>query len=241
LQELKERDITCLRPGDAYYPQALQGRSDATIYVKGDARAINASAVTFLPSIKPSDREIQAVLACVREIACPSVSVLVGYSARVERPAIRIALEQGAHVIICVTEGILLFNVRKDLRDIWDESRVSIISAAKPNQKWYSGNAGRATAVKLALGSVAVVSDPTPTWLRNFARDDAYIPERTLFVLDYGEKREEIARILNRLNARRIRRSRCTGRPNVREIMDIIREHNERGSVTEAHLMPNQI
>jgi O-acetyl-ADP-ribose deacetylase (regulator of RNase III) len=228
LRELDNLGIVRLRPGDVYYPQRLRGRSDATIYVKGDPRAIDAAVVGFLPSIKPSDREIQAVLACVREIARPSVSVLVGYSAQVERPVIRIALEQGAHVIICLAEGILQFSVRRDLQDIWDESRVTIISAAKPTQKWFRGGAGKASLIELALADAAIVSDPSPAWLRNFARNDTYKAQGALFFLNYGEERTEVAELVRQLNARLVGRNRQTGTPNVREVIEIVSQESQR-------------
>ncbi|MBA7602235.1 hypothetical protein ES703_09321 [subsurface metagenome] len=234
LRELDKIGIMRLRPGDAYYPQRLRGRSDATIYMEGDPRAIDAPVVAFLPSIKPSDREKQAVLACVREIARPSVSVLVGYSAQVERPVIRVALEQGAHVIICLAEGILQFSVRRDLQDIWDKSRVTIISAAKPTQKWFRGGAGKASVIELALADVAIVSDPAPAWLRNFSRNDTNRVQGALFFLNYGEERGEVVELLRRLNARLIGRSRQTGRPNVREVMEIVSEENQRKAVPVA-------
>jgi len=184
-----------------------------------------------LPSIKPSGREIQGVLACVREIARPSISVLVGYSAQVERPVIRVALEQGAHVIMCLAEGILQFSVRRDLQDIWDKSRVTIISAAKPTEKWFRGGAGKASVIKLSLADVAVVSDPAPAWLRNFSRIDTNRVQSALFFLNYGEERAEVAEVLRRLNARLIGRCRQTGRPNVREIIEIVSEENRRKAV----------
>ena len=219
LDRLDELGIKQLRSGDPGYPDGLRGRSGATIYLRGDEEALRGRVVAILTSIKPSEREIQGVVDCVRELADPSVSIMTGYSAKADRPVIRAALEQGANVIICLVEGIFLFSVRRDLRDVWDESRVTVISAAKPQQKWYPGGVGKATAIKLSLANVALVSDPYPKWLPAFVRNGTTMIRSRVFYLDYGGMPEDIKASLWQLHAKPLGRSRETGKPNIAELL----------------------
>jgi putative DNA methylase len=219
LARLEELGIKRLRSGDPGYPEALRGRSGATVYLKGDVESLKGPMVAVIPSIQPSEREIQGVVACVRELANPSVHILTGYSAKADRPVIRTALEQGAHVIICLVEGILLFNIRRDLQDVWDEDRVTVLSSAKPQQKWYPGGVGKATAIKLSLANVSLISDPYPKWLSSFVHNGTDGIRSKMFYLDYGGMQENIKAYLRKLNAKPLGRSRESGKPNVAEVL----------------------
>ena len=214
--------ILRLRPGDPRYPEGLRGKSDATVYVKGDPGVLKELMVAVVPSIKPADREIQGLVACVKEIASPTVHILAGYSPQADRAVLRTALEQGAHVIICLVEGILEFKVRKDLEDVWDEERVTVISGAKPTDKWFPGGVGKATALKLALSKAALVSDPDPEWLRSFSRNGTDRVRSHLFYLYYGSLRDDTAALLQQLQAKAIGRNRQTGRPDVASLLALV-------------------
>ncbi|BBO66307.1 hypothetical protein DSCA_02370 [Desulfosarcina alkanivorans] len=219
LARLKELGIKRLQSGDPGYPETLRGRSGATVYLRGDVEALSGPMVAVIPSIKPSEREIQGVVACVKELTNPGVRILTGYSAKADRPVIRTALEQGAHVIICLVEGILLFNIRRDLQDVWDEDRVTVLSAAKPQQKWYPGGVGKATAIKLSLADAALISDPSPKWLSGFARNRTAGICGRIFYLNYGDMQEDIKISLRELHAKPLSRSRKSGKPNVAEVL----------------------
>ncbi len=241
LARLDDLGIKRLQSGDIGYPAALRGKSAAAVYMKGDVEVPNGRIVAVLPSIKPSEREMQGVLACVEELAGPNVCILTGYSAKADRPVIRAALEQGAHVIICLVEGILQFSIRRDLQDVWDEHRVTVISAAKPQEKWYSGGVGKATAVKLSLANVALVSDPAPSWLRGFAQNGTAGVSK-LFYLDYGNIQEDVKTVLLQLQATPLGRSRESGKPNVAAVLAALtpcqQSQNETGDL--AHVAEEQ-
>ncbi len=222
LSKLDDLGIARLRPGDPGYPQCLAGRSDATIYVKGDTQKLSQPSVAFLPSIKPEDREKSAVLACVQEIANPGVTLLFGYSPYADRPLIRAALEQGANIVICLVEGLLEFKIRRDLNDVWDDLRVTVISAAKPTQRWFSGGVGKATHTKLALARVAVISDPSPDWLRSVVRHRAAPADLDLFCLNYGRREPSLDQLFKQLNAKPLSRSRETKKPKMDDILAAI-------------------
>ncbi|MBP7427881.1 MAG: macro domain-containing protein [Candidatus Hydrogenedentes bacterium] len=224
IAELESHGILRLRPGDPRYPARLRGKSDATVYVKGDPGVLNGPLVAVLPSVKPTDREIQGLVACAKEIARPEIALLSGYSPHADRAVVRVALEQGARVVICLVEGILEFRVRKDLQDVWDEERVTVISVAKPTEKWFAGGIGKATAIKLALSKTALVSDPDPEWLRTFVRNGVGGLRTRLFYLHYGGLRDDIAGLLRQMQAKAIGRNRQDGKPCVAELLDSVAE-----------------
>ena len=217
--QLDDLGIERLRPGDDGYPDTLRGRSDATLYVKGKVSVLNERVVAVISSIKPSDLEINSLLTFVKELNDPSIHIMTGYSPNSDRLVIRAILEQGAHVIICIVEGILLFKVRQDLQDVWDDTRVTVISTAKPRQKWYAGGTGKATAIKLALSGATVISDPSPVWLQSFVRNHEKEVRSKLFHFNYGDMQEDVKDCLRQLKSKPLGKIRESGKPNIAKVL----------------------
>jgi len=183
---LIEHGIQTLEPGDELYPSALRGRSAIKLYVKGSPQQLALPNLFLLPSVKPSEREIEAAMKAVSMTMHPGVSLLVGYGAAIERPAIRLALEKGSDIIIFISEGILGFQVRRDLLDVWDENRIIIISAAKPLERWSPSAAFRTKDLQLSIANATLITDNSVQAISKMLLQKASHHLPPIFYLDYG-------------------------------------------------------
>jgi O-acetyl-ADP-ribose deacetylase (regulator of RNase III) len=223
---MRSEGVTIARPGDKEFPDVLKGTSAATLYIKGDPSMLDRSLLAVLPSLKPSQREVSAATACINAIVRPGITLIVGYGPSIERPITRIAISKGADVVIMLADGIANFRIRQDLQDIWDDSRITVITAAKPSQKWYPGAASRAKDLQLTLAKVGLITDPSPRWISKFIKERASFQQPRLFYVNYqldGGPTNEILEV----GAKPIGRIADTGEPNVAPIMECLEADNE--------------
>lgn len=218
---LKKLGIMRVGPGAPGYPSRLQGITASDLYVKGEQHILNSPMLALLPSIKPTEKEEIAADAFVKELARPGITFLLGYGAGIERNSIRAVLAKGGRVAIWFAEGIMNFRIRKDLQDVWDDSRIAIVSSAGPNDRWHSSSAMRARNLQLATASVALITDPAPQWLTRSLTHNGKRILPSLFFINY-QAGKDMQEILGGLRASQVGRSAETGEPNVKPILDAL-------------------
>jgi len=196
--------IKTIEPGNAFYPEVLRGKTAAKFYVKGDSQKLNAPLLAILPSTKHTPQEINAAMTVSDSITRPGITLLIGYSAAIERPLIKSALEKGADVVIFLAEGILNFRVRKDLLDVWDENRITVVSAAKPNERWNPTIAFRAKDLQLSLASTVIITDSEPQAISKilYQKSSTHLPP--IYYIDYGTNNTNIRNTFSKIKAQKL-------------------------------------
>ncbi|MBP8988702.1 MAG: DUF1156 domain-containing protein [Clostridia bacterium] len=202
--KLDAEGIKTIEPGNDFFPKALQGKTAAKIYVKGDPQKLNSPLLAIFPSMKPMPEEINAAITVSDSIMRPGITLLIGYSAAIERPLIRSALEKGADVVIFLAEGILDFRVRKDLLDVWDENRITVVSAAKPSERWNPALAFRAKDIQLSLASVGIITDAEPLAISKmlYQKSSSNLPP--IYYIDYGKTNAIISNTFSKIKAQKL-------------------------------------
>ncbi|MFZ4439830.1 MAG: macro domain-containing protein, partial [Syntrophales bacterium] len=201
---LDAEGIITVDPGDDLFPIPLRGRTAAKLYIKGDPQKLNLPLLTILPSMKPTQHEIDATATAIESIMRPGITLLVGYGATIERPAMKKALEKGADVVVFLAEGILGFQVRKDLLDVWDENRIVVISLTKPLERWSPSTSFRAKDLQLSLASVAIITDPEPQPISKMLLQKASQKLPPIYYIDYGKKDENIINTFKKIKAQNL-------------------------------------
>jgi len=222
LEKLQSLGVAVISPDHERYPEALRGKSAAVLYAKGNMNLLRRPVLALFPSAKPSKREVNAATACIEAIAQPGVTLLLGYGPAIERPSIRVALEKGADVALFFSEGIINFRVRRDLQDIWDENRVLVFSAAKPNQRWSTSLAFRTKNLQLTMAKAALITDPSPDWLSKLLKKQAPSQLPTVFYVNYDTADSSTKSIFGDIRAFPIGRSTESGKPNMAPIMECL-------------------
>ncbi|MDO8728095.1 MAG: macro domain-containing protein [Candidatus Methanoperedens sp.] len=201
-EKLVHQGVKIIKPSDNFLPLALKGRTASPMYIKGNDALLKQPILAFLSSLKPDEREIKAALKCLELVARPGLSIMVGYSPLLDRPIIRKALELGSDIIIAFPEGLLNFGVRKDIKDVWDENRIAILTLSSPNQRWAPQTASRAKELSMAFANVVIITDCNPQWLSRFAeRKEFHIP---CFYINYDRSCAESLELSNIFNAKPI-------------------------------------
>ena len=201
-EELIHWDVSIVQPDSDLFPPALCEKRISSLYVKGNDQILKRPILTFLSSMKPGESEVNAALACLEHVARPGLGIMVGYEHRLSRPIIRRALNLGSDIIISFPEGILNFSVRRDLKNVWVDERIAVVTQAAPRQKWNRSSehsdALKAKYLSLALANVALITDQDPTWLPNIAKT-INIP---LFYVNYGKFESMPSESLGMVNAK---------------------------------------
>lgn len=197
-EELIRQGVNIVQSDSDSFPPALREKMISSLYVKGDDQILKRPILTFLSSMKPGACEVNAALACLELVARPGLVIMVGYEHRLSRPIIRRAMKLGSDVIISFPEGLLNFSVRGDVKDVWDEKRIAVVTHAAPRQRWNPGVTLKAKYLSLALANVALITDQDPTWLPDLAKTIS-IP---LFYINYGELESMPPESLGMVNAK---------------------------------------
>ncbi len=201
-EELIRKGVNIVQSDSDLFPPALREKMISSLYVKGNDQILKRPILTFMSSRKPEEREVNAALTCLELVARPGLSIMVGYEPRLSRPIIRRALKLGSDVIISFPEGILNFSVRRDLKNVWADERIAVVTQAAPRQKWNRSSAHsdalKAKYLSLALANVALITDQDPTWLPDLAKTIS----SPLFYINYGELESMPSESLGMVNAK---------------------------------------
>jgi len=218
IDELKAEGIAIIGPGDDSYPAVLKGKSASVLYLKGDAGIFGEPILSVVLSDKPQDRELKAVSECIDIVVKSDITIMFSYGVS-ERILIRKALENRGKVILCLAEGIMNFTVRKDLKDVWDDNRVTVISTSKPCDRWSPIAAFKVKYLELTFSHATLISDPEPQWLAKFAQASELRQMPQIFYLRYSPENENTREIFHKLHAQSIGRSPLTGNPNMHPVL----------------------
>jgi adenine-specific DNA methylase/O-acetyl-ADP-ribose deacetylase (regulator of RNase III) len=201
-EKLVHQGVKIIKPSDNFFPLALKGRTASPMYIKGNDALLKQPILAFLSSLKPDEREIKAALKCLELVARPGLSIMVGYSPLLDRPIIRKALELGADIIVAFPEGFMNFNVRNDIKDVWDEHRIVVLTLSAPNQRWNPQTASKAKELSMAFANAVLITDCNSQWLSRFAeRKEFHIP---CFYINYDRSCAESLELSNLFNAKPI-------------------------------------
>jgi len=196
---LTDQGVKIIQPDMDMFPSTLRGKMASSLYIKGNDQFLEQPILAFFGSQKPDEKEVNAALAYLDLVARPGLSIMVGYAPHLDRPVIRRALELGSNVIISFPEGLLKFRVRNDLKDVWDDKRISVLTLASPKQKWSPQVASEAKHLSLAFANAALITDKNPKWLsRSIKSMKVNVP---LFYANYEDLGSELSKSLKSVNA----------------------------------------
>ncbi|MBU3968206.1 MAG: DUF1156 domain-containing protein, partial [Euryarchaeota archaeon] len=223
-EKLVNQGVNIIQPNSNLFPLALKGRTASSLYVKGNDALLKQPILTILSSLKPDEREIKVALSCLELVARPGLSIMVGYGHLLDRPIIIKALELGADVIIALPEGLLNFGIRNDIKDVWDEHRIVVLTLSAPNQIWNPQAASRAKELSMAFATAALITDCNPQWLSRFVeRKEIHIP---FFYINYDRSSAESLELSNGFNAKPIGEGAQINVPHVTPLLEALGINN---------------
>ena len=178
---------------------------------------------------------------CARTAAQEKFVITSGNAKGVDRATHREALESGGSTVIVLPEGMDNFRIAPELREVWDWSRVLVVSQFDPSAIWRSYYAMDRNKTIMALSCAMIVVEAGEKGGTRAAGEDALRLKVPLFAVDYGFD-ESVApgnRELIRRGAKPLKKSRESGNPNLSELLSdaeafcaTVREKSQRVSAS---------
>ena len=216
--------VALLEPGQPNYPGSMSlGGKAPVLSTLGNLDLIDTPGLGFCGSRKVSQKGITVTVDCAEQAVDAGFTVISGNAAGVDLAAHHTALACGGATVLILAEGIERFRIRKELRPVWDWTRVLVISQFAPQAMWQAYRAMERNDVIIALSRVMIVVEAGETGGTLAAGLRTLQIGKSLFVADY-ENVEEVApgnaQLLGR-GASRLRRSRETGRASIAALWEI--------------------
>lgn len=192
------------------------------IHCLGNKDLLLKPAVGFCGSRKASPRGLETADDCSAQSAAQKIVVVSGNAAGVDLHAHYHALLNGGDTVLVIPEGINHFRIRSQFKDVWDWSRVLVISQFKPDTPWRAYHAMARNKVILGLSSAMIVIEAGATGGTLDAGKSALDARVPLFVANYANENAEALgnKILLSLGGQPLGRSKETRRANMQRVWD---------------------
>jgi DNA processing protein len=217
--------ITTIDRGNELYPDRLEAllgkRAPEHLWVVGNIDLMKQHAVSFCGARDASEKGIEAAALCARTATAHEFVVTSGNARGVDRATHREALANGGATILVLPEGLDHFRIAPELRDVWDWERVLVVSQFEPKTVWRAYHAMDRNKVIMALSCAMIVVEAGEKGGTRAAGEEALRLHIPLFAVDYGFD-ETVApgnRVLISKGAKRLKRSRETGEPNLSALL----------------------
>lgn len=165
-ERLGDQDLTAVLLGDAGYPVLLAASRAAppVLFVRGPQELLHLPGVGTCGSRHATEESLRAARAGSEVVAACGFNLVSGYARGVDMVTHTGALAQGGTTTIVLAEGIERFRIRRgEFADLWDPSRVVVVSQFSPTQPWSAGAAMARNAVISGLSRALVVAQAGET------------------------------------------------------------------------------
>lgn len=224
--KIKSHDVRFNTVLDQSYPVKLKSllklNTPPVLSMIGNINLLSNRTVGFSGSRKVSEKGIAITKDCVDQLSQEkSLSIVSGYAQGVDKEAHYTALASGGSTIIVLPNGISSFNVRQELKDVWDWDRVLVISEYLPKDKWSVSRAMNRNNTIIGLSDIMVVVEAGLTGGSLDAGLRTLEDSKPLYVPFYSDYPESALgnKVLLERGAKCIRRSRQSNRANVMALL----------------------
>jgi DNA processing protein len=211
---------------DDQYPKRLASllgvNAPVELNVMGNLDLLHGHAISFCGARNVSEKGIEAAVLCARGAVRNNFIVTSGNARGVDRATHYEALASGGATILVLPEGLDQFRIAPELRDVWDWNRVLVVSQFVPQTVWRAYQAMQRNRVIMGLSCAMIVIEAGEKGGTRAAGEDALKLRVPLFAVDYGYD-ESVApgnRVLIERGAKRLKRTRETGEPNLSTLIE---------------------
>lgn len=158
-EDLLSRDVTAVLRETSEYPRLLDQIPNAppVLFCSGRLSLLSAPSVGICGSRRVSNEGLRAATICGSTAASQGLVAVSGYARGVDMATHVSALKSGGTTIIVLPEGINHFRVKREIANVWDSSRVLVVSQFSPTQTWTAGGAMTRNSVIIGLSLALVV------------------------------------------------------------------------------------
>jgi len=226
--ELLKHNVRMLSIIDTDYPEGLRdalGESAPVLLLcLGNVELLQRVSVGFCGSREASEKGMSTARDSATLLANDKINIVSGFAAGVDMNAHRAALAAGGTTTVVLAEGILRFRVKKDIRDLWDDSRTLVVSEFGPNLPWSVSHAMQRNKTICGLSRAMVLIEARSTGGSIEAGRDCLRMGLPLFAAVYEGSPDSATgnEELLRNGAKRLMNSRSRDLPNMAPVLEAI-------------------
>lgn len=225
---------------DSIYPKELLNllsrRAPSILSYMGNIALLRKKKIAFSGSRRASEKGLWITKDCIDQLASINdICIVSGYAAGIDTIAHYEALTKGASTIIILPEGISHFTIRKELKPVWDWSRVLVISEFFPSDKWLEGRAMQRNHTIIGISDAVVVVEAGETGGSMATGVETLKAGKMLYVPKYASAPESALgneRLLHN-GAHPLARSPKTHRTNLEKMISVLNNHNGQHTLFE--------
>lgn len=237
-------EVVTLSPDSPGYPAqvaATYGKKAPVLHTCGNLALLGRPGIGFCGSRKASGKGLETAADCADQAAAVGYAVVSGNAAGVDFTAHRAALKAGGTTVLVLPEGISHFRIRKDLKDVWDWTRVLVISQFEPAASWQAFRAMTRNGLIISLSRAMIVIEAGTKGGTLEAGLSTLKAGKPLFVAYYQDMNEQAPgnAILLERGGMWLAKLKATGRANLRRVLEAVENPSEGESVNVSE--PRQV
>lgn len=228
-----DENVNFLNIIDSNYPLLLKDlklNSPPILTYIGNIDLLNSKKIGFCGSRKSSEKGLNIAKDISEQVVNKKITVVSGYASGIDQQTHFYSLKSGGNTIIILPNGINHFKIKKFIKDVWDWSRILVISEFKPNEIWTVSRAMQRNSTIISLSNVMVLIEAKAKGGSIDAGYKALELNKPLFApVYYGMPIEAKGNeIMLKKGALPLKRNRHTNRTNLKKIFEIIDKDNNK-------------
>lgn len=190
-QQIASMEAQVISSSDSRYPDSLRkvfgALASPDIWYLGNDELLEKDGVGFCGSRNATENGVAVAADCARQLSEQGVLVVSGYAPGVDMASHEAALASGGTTIVVLAEGIDHFRVKKSIREVWDWTRVLVISYFPKTAIWRADRAMDRNKAIVAISKAVIVIEARDKGGTLNAGYCALEMRRPLFVALYDE------------------------------------------------------
>ncbi len=194
----------------------------------GNINLLNTKKIGFCGSRKSSEKGLNIAKDISEQVVNKDITVVSGYASGIDQQTHYYSLKSGGKTIIVLPSGINHFKIKKFIKEVWDWSRILVISEFKPNEIWTVSRAMQRNSTIISLSNVMVLIEAKEKGGSIDAGYKALELNKPLFAPVYDGMPIEAKgnEILLKKGALPLKRSRNTNRANLSKVFEMVSNYD---------------
>jgi DNA processing protein len=226
--DVSARNIRAISILDPRYPESIRlllgSQAPPLLFLLGNEQLFMGPSVGFCGSRKASEKGLAVAAECAAEFARHKINVVSGYASGVDMKASYGALASGGTTTVVLAEGALHFRVKREIRDVWEDSKVLVLSQFLPSVPWSVHNAMERNRIICALSRAMLLIEARNRSGSMAAGRECLKMRIPLFAAVYEGSPEtaEGNREILAAGGKPLYKKRSTNAPNVRPVLETL-------------------
>lgn len=213
IEILKSKNIKHIIPSDLDYPIQLKGKSAIDLYIKGDVNILIKKTILLIVNNKAEEREFSALIKCIDKFEDKNATFVLSLNSSIDSDLLKELIIRKKRVVVVIPTGILQLKLRKDIKDIWDNSLITTISIFSPNQTWKKHSSIQTLKFALSISKVLLINTMQAEYLKSIQKE--LLKHNYKFYINYWNDRNSF---FDSIHAIPIGKDSTTGLPNIKKI-----------------------